>query len=69
MRLRPVVRQRYKAQDIKTLLRRCRYADALRNSGWPHSKGDGFDVVIDEQISVTGRITCRAAKDGEAAAE
>jgi hypothetical protein len=41
----------------------------LRNSGWPHSKGDGFDVVIDEQISVTGRITCRAAKDGEAAAE
>jgi len=35
---------------------------------WPHSKGDGFDVVIHDQISVTGRIVCRAPKDKPAEA-
>jgi hypothetical protein len=30
---------------------------------WPHGKGDGFDVVIHDQISVTGRIVCRTPKD------
>lgn len=30
---------------------------------WPHGKGGGFDVVIDEQISVAGRITCTVPKD------
>lgn len=28
-------------------------------SVFPHGKGNGFDVVIDEQLSVTGRIVCR----------
>ncbi|MBV9826041.1 MAG: hypothetical protein JO001_10225 [Alphaproteobacteria bacterium] len=32
---------------------------------WPHSKGDGFTVEIGEQLAVSGRITCRAAKDDE----
>ena len=30
---------------------------------WPHKNGNGFDVVIAEQISVTGRIVCRERKD------
>ena len=30
---------------------------------WPHKSGNGFDVVIAEQISVTGRIVCRERKD------
>jgi hypothetical protein len=30
---------------------------------WPHSKGDGFDLVLHDQLSVSGRIVCRAAKD------
>jgi hypothetical protein len=30
---------------------------------WPHGKGDGFDLVINEQIAVSGRIVCRAVKD------
>jgi hypothetical protein len=36
---------------------------------WPHGKGDGFDVVIHEQISVGGRITCTVPRDDQAAAE
>ena len=30
---------------------------------WPHSKGNGFDLVIHDQIAVSGRIVCRPAKD------
>ena len=30
---------------------------------WPHKNGNGFDVVIYEQISVSGRITCTERKD------
>jgi hypothetical protein len=30
---------------------------------WPHSKGDGFDVVIPEGIAVSGRIVCMTPKD------
>jgi hypothetical protein len=30
---------------------------------WPHKNGNGFDVVIAEQISVTGRIVCTERKD------
>ena len=30
---------------------------------WPHSKGGGFDVVIHDQLSVSGRITCTVPKD------
>lgn len=38
---------------------------------WPHKNGKGFDVVIYEQISVSGRITCteRKEKAPEQAAE
>lgn len=42
-------------------------------SVWPHQRGGGgFDVVIDDQISVAGRIVCTEPKekaagpDGEA---
>jgi hypothetical protein len=30
---------------------------------WPHKSGKGFDVVIHEGISVTGRIVCTEPKD------
>jgi hypothetical protein len=32
---------------------------------WPHSNGIGFDVVIHDQLSVSGRITCTERKDKE----
>lgn len=32
-------------------------------SVWPHKNGNGFDLVIDEQISVTGRIVCTEPKE------
>jgi len=32
---------------------------------WPHEDSDGFDVVIHDQISVMGRITCRVPKEDE----
>jgi hypothetical protein len=35
-------------------------------AAWPHAKGGGgFDVVIDDQISVTGRIVCTQPKEDE----
>jgi hypothetical protein len=33
---------------------------------WPHKTGNGFDVVIHEGISVSGRIVCTAPKDKSA---
>jgi len=30
---------------------------------WPHTKGNGFDLVIADQVSVTGRIVCTERKD------
>ena len=33
---------------------------------WPHKNGKGFDVVIPEGISVSGRIVCTGAKDAPA---
>jgi hypothetical protein len=30
---------------------------------WPHKNGKGFDVVITEGISVTGRIVCTERKE------
>jgi hypothetical protein len=30
---------------------------------WPHSKGGGFDVVIPQGISVSGRIVCTERKE------
>lgn len=37
---------------------------------WPHKNGNGFDLVIHEQVSVAGRIVCTERKDKpEASAE
>jgi hypothetical protein len=33
---------------------------------WPHKNGEGCDVVIHDQISVTGRITCTVPRADEA---
>lgn len=30
---------------------------------WPHKDGTGFDLVLAEQISVSGRIVCRERKE------
>lgn len=30
---------------------------------WPHKTGNGFDVVIHEGISVSGRIVCTEPKE------
>lgn len=35
---------------------------------FPHKKGNGFDLVIPEGISVTGRIVCTEPKEKEEAA-
>jgi hypothetical protein len=40
---------------------------------WPHKNGSGFDLVIVDQVSVSGRIVCterkeKAADDKAAAA-
>lgn len=32
---------------------------------WPHKTGNGFDVVIHEQIAVSGRIVCIEPKEKE----
>jgi hypothetical protein len=34
---------------------------------WPHKKGNGFDVVLFEQLSVSGRIVCTERKEKQAA--
>jgi hypothetical protein len=35
-------------------------------AAWPHPKGGGgFDLVIDDQISVTGRIVCNPPREDE----
>lgn len=30
---------------------------------WPHKNGSGFDLVLFEQLSVSGRIVCTERKD------
>lgn len=30
---------------------------------WPHTKGKGFDLVIIDQLSVSGRIVCTERKE------
>ena len=30
---------------------------------WPHKNGNGFDIVLNEGISVHGRIVCTEAKE------
>jgi hypothetical protein len=33
---------------------------------WPHKNGSGFDLVVDPQISVSGRIVITERKEDEA---
>lgn len=30
---------------------------------WPHKNGNGFDIVIHDQISVSGRVVCIEPKE------
>jgi hypothetical protein len=30
---------------------------------WPHKNGSGFDLVLHEQLSVSGRIVCTERKE------
>ena len=30
---------------------------------WPHKNGNGFDLVLADQLSVSGRIVCTERKD------
>jgi hypothetical protein len=32
---------------------------------WTHQKGNGFDLIIHEQVSVSGRIVCMENKPRE----
>jgi hypothetical protein len=32
---------------------------------WPHNRGGGFDIVIHEGISVSGRLVCATPKAAE----
>jgi hypothetical protein len=32
---------------------------------WPHKKGNGYDLVIHEGISVSGRVVCIEPKEKE----
>jgi hypothetical protein len=34
-------------------------------SVWPHNNGGGFDLTIDDQIAVLGRIVCTVPKEKE----
>jgi hypothetical protein len=36
---------------------------------WPHKNGIGFDLVIHDQLSVSGRIVCTEAKEKPATTE
>jgi hypothetical protein len=36
---------------------------------WPHKNGGGFDLVIPEGISVTGRVVCTQPKEDEIASQ
>jgi hypothetical protein len=38
-------------------------------SVWPHKNGVGFDLVIEDQIAVLGRIVCTVPKDKESRPE
>jgi hypothetical protein len=30
---------------------------------WPHTNGSGFDLVIYDQLAISGRIVCTEAKE------
>jgi hypothetical protein len=34
---------------------------------WPHKNGAGFDVVIHDQLAVSGRIVCTVPKEDKPA--
>jgi len=34
---------------------------------WPHKNGKGFDVVVYDQVAISGRIVCTERKDKPAA--
>jgi hypothetical protein len=34
-------------------------------SVWPHKNGNGFDLVIDDQLAVLGRVVCTEPKEKE----
>ena len=36
---------------------------------WPHKSGNGFDVVLFDQLAVGGRIVCTVPKDDKPATE
>jgi hypothetical protein len=36
---------------------------------WPHEKGEGFDLVIHDQLAVSGRIVCTVPKEDKPGAE
>jgi hypothetical protein len=36
---------------------------------WPHKNGSGFDLVIHDQLAVSGRIVCTEPKKTPAAEE
>jgi hypothetical protein len=36
---------------------------------WPHKDGNGFDILITEGISVTGRIVCTEPKEKDSPKE
>ena len=51
-----VVKDPKEGTDKKAIWRRV-------GSVWPHKNGKGFDVVIDDQISVAGRVVCTEPKE------
>lgn len=51
----------YIVQDPKTEGGKSRWIEI--GSVWPHKNGTGFDLVIPEGLSVTGRIVCVEPKD------
>jgi len=51
----------YIVQDPKTEGGKSRWIEI--GSVWPHKNGNGFDLVIPEALSVTGRIVCVEPKD------
>lgn len=50
----------YVVQDAKTDEGKARWIEV--GAIWPHGKGDGFDLVIPEGLSVSGRIVCVVPK-------
>jgi hypothetical protein len=36
---------------------------------WPHTKGNGFDLVIPPGVTLSGRIVCTERKDDDSSAE